>query len=308
MVQAHRDILIVADIEGSSGCWSHQASAWRTDAWAQACLAMTLDVNHVVENLFDCGVRSITIKDFHRSGYNLLPEGIHPRARLEQGFRRQPVPGIGNPGQATAVMFLGMHAASGTGGFLAHTLTSRIERLEVNGRLLSEVELFAGSLAPFDIPAIFFSGCPVACRQAQEALPGIDTYAIDKSAGSRDFDALSWRKGLAGAAAGAIANTESRPFRPPGPFKVAVTMRDGPEVAAELARRWGFARTGRRIVFESPTMQALYMDLIRLCYLSPRIEAWLPFCLAVYNFWGRASLSWVRRRLRSRRKPPEKIY
>ena len=71
-----------------------------------------------------------------------------------------------DPGDADGLMMLGMHAASGTGGFLAHTLTSRLASLEVNGRPLAEIELFAASLAPHNIPVIFFSGCPVACAQA----------------------------------------------------------------------------------------------------------------------------------------------
>ena len=47
-----------------------------------------------------------------------------------------------------------MHAASGSDGFLALTLTSRIARLEVNQRLLAKIELFAASLAPWKIRPI----------------------------------------------------------------------------------------------------------------------------------------------------------
>ena len=60
-----------------------------------------------------------------------------------------------------ANVFTGMHAASGTGGFLAHTLTSRIARLEVNGKPMAEIELFASALAPFEIRPIFCSMLPM---------------------------------------------------------------------------------------------------------------------------------------------------
>jgi D-amino peptidase len=58
---------------------------------------MSLDVDAVV-GLFDAGVRQVTVKDFHRTGYNLLPEMIDHRARIDCGYRRGPVPGLGDPG------------------------------------------------------------------------------------------------------------------------------------------------------------------------------------------------------------------
>ena len=119
-------------MEGSSGCWSYTASSFLTDEWCQACLEMSRDVSMVVSALFEAGAQTITIKDFHRTGYNLFPELIDSRATLISGYRRGSIPGIGSHCDAQAVMFLGMHAASGSDGFLAHTMTSRIARLEVN--------------------------------------------------------------------------------------------------------------------------------------------------------------------------------
>jgi len=43
--------LIIADIEGSSGCWSYRASSFMTKDWARACLEMTRDVQAVVQPL-----------------------------------------------------------------------------------------------------------------------------------------------------------------------------------------------------------------------------------------------------------------
>ncbi len=78
-------ILIIADIEGSSGCWNRRHSSFLTREWARACLEMTRDVNAVVQALFNSGVEHIQIKDFHRTGYNLLPEKIDGRADIIQG-------------------------------------------------------------------------------------------------------------------------------------------------------------------------------------------------------------------------------
>jgi D-aminopeptidase len=290
-----RKVLIVADIEGSSGCWHYRASAFMTRAWSRACEAMTADVDAVARALLASGVERVVIQDFHRTGYNLLPERLPAAAEVVQGYRAGPVPGMGDPRPAGAALFIGLHAASGTPGFLAHTLTSRLADLRVNGRILPEVQLFAASLAPLGILPIFFSGCPVACRQAQGVVSGIATWAIDKTNGSRGFDAPAWRRGLAAAAAGALTRPVPRFSLPTGPLKTVVRLRQGPQAARKLANRWGFEARDDRIHFTAPDIHALYRDLIRICYLTPWIEKHSRWLLPLFNLQGRWGLRWVRR-------------
>ncbi|MGW8188478.1 MAG: M55 family metallopeptidase [Desulfobacterales bacterium] len=293
-------VLIIADIEGSSGCWNHRASAFKTHEWVAACLDMTRDVAAVVGSLLDYGVRRVTVMDFHRTGFNILPEMIDSRARVFQGYRVGPVPGIGDPGSAEAVLFLGMHAASGSAGFMAHTLTSRIRRLEVNGELLPEVYLFAGSVAPYGVRPIFFSGCPVACDQAQNIIPGIHTYPIEKSVGRREFAVEPWRQGLARAAASALCTAQTVPFEPAGPFHARVTLRKGEPAARKLAARWGVHRQGADILLQHERLDDLYYDLLRICYLTPMLERVLPLAVVASNLRGRAGLTWLRRQAKKR--------
>lgn len=305
MATRFENVLIIADIEGSSGCWDYRASSFMTHEWSRACLGMTLDVSAVVRALFDAGVKHVTVKDFHRTGYNLLPELIDPRAQVVLGYKRGPVPGLGHPGDAQAVMFLGMHAASGTEGFMAHTLTSRIIWLEVNRKPLAEVELFSASLAPYGVRPIFFSGCPTACAQARAAIRKINSYPIDKSAGPDLFVADSWRSGLVSAALDSLNNVATEPYTVSGPFKAEVTLRGGESAAQKLSRRWGFDQAGARIFIEAADIHELYRDLIRLCYLTPITERILPFGLFLYNLTGRLGLEWVRRRLKKDKYLPQ---
>ena len=291
-------ILIISDIEGSSGCWDYRAASFMTPDWARACAAMTSDVGSAVNALFEAGVEHIQIKDFHRTGYNLLPEMLNADLNIIQGYRRGPVPGLGDPGSVQAVMFLGMHAASGTPGFLAHTLTSRLEMLEVNDRPMAEVELFAASLAPFGIRPVFFSGCPVACEQAGAAIHHISLYPIEKSMGAGLFNAGAWRSGLAEAAVRSLSNHRAMPFRPEGTLRTVVKLRAGRAAARKIAARWNLNCSGSQIMFNAPDMHSLYLELIRICYLTPLVEKTLPFCLVAYNLWGRIGLAWVRRKLR----------
>lgn len=297
----YKRVLIVADIEGSSGCWSYQASAFKTRAWVDACTAMTRDVQAVVNRLFAGGVREVVVKDFHRTGYNLIPEWIDSRARVVSGYKIGPVPGIGDPGAAEAVIFLGLHAASGSDGFLPHTLTSRIQKLEVNGNLLPEVALFSSSLAPFGIRPVFFSGCPIACSQAQRIIPGIHVYPIDKSNGPDGFQKTRWRRDLASAALASLDDSHIDVYDPNGPFRTLLTVRDGIHSAKKIAQRWEFDQQGQQILFTHNSFTALYRDLIRLCYLTPMAERMLPLALAASNLRGRAGLAWLRRQVKNRR-------
>ena len=199
---------------------------------------------------------------------------------------------------AEAVMFLGMHAASGSDGFLAHTMTSRISRLEVNRRLLAEIELFAASLAPWKIRPIFFSGCPVACKQAAAVVDNINCFPIDKSRGAERFDHSKWRSALAHAAVKSLSNRKTKPYEPLGPFDARVTLRDGEAAAFRLARRWSFEQLGAQIRIQRASIHQLYMELIRLCYLTPAIEKVLPLALAAFNLKGRSGIARARRRLK----------
>jgi D-aminopeptidase len=291
-------ILIISDIEGSSGCWNHQAASFLTHDWSRACVEMTRDVNTVVQALFNSGVEHIQIKDFHRTGHNLLSEKIDGRADVIQGYRKGPVPGIGEPGGAEGIFFLGMHAASGTGGFLAHTLTSRVDRLEVNGKPLAEVELFSASLSPFGLKPLFFAGCPVACEQASGAIENITVYPINKAVSRQRFDVVLWRSGLAKAAVAALENDSTVPFRPEGPFRALVKMRDGEMAARKIAYRWNLDCRQDEILINTGDMHELFMYLIRICYLTPMVEKMLPLSLAAYNLWGRFGLAWIRRQIR----------
>lgn len=293
-----KHLLIIADIEGSTGCPDYAASAFLTPGWPAACLAMTQDVQAVTTALFKAGVPRITIHDFHRTGYNLIPELIDSRAKLIQGYRRGTVPGIGCPDGAAAVLFVGLHAASGTNGFLAHTLTSRITRLTVNGQSLSEMELFSAVLAPYGIRPLFFSGCSVACDQAREAVPGISTFAIPKPTPQAPPKVQALRRSLARTAVDALENpVPPQPFCPRGPFYAEIRLRDGAAAARRVAVRWRLKRAGNTILLEAPTIQQLYADLIRICYLTPLVQAFLPLGLALHRALGIAGLAWVRQRL-----------
>ncbi|MCG8567416.1 MAG: M55 family metallopeptidase [Desulfobacterales bacterium] len=291
---AHRRIFVIADIEGSSGCFSHENGKFMGRGWPRACREMSRDVAALCKGLLRAGAREIQVKDFHRTGYNLIPELIPPSVKLRRGYYSGPVPGLGHPGDATALIMVGLHAPSGAKGFLPHTLTSRLARIELFPRkerphLLTEAQLFANSLAGHGIVPLFFSGDGPACAHAAKAIPGLQTFALDKFAPG--FQARTWRREMAAAAVSALAHpTRFQPYAPQGPFRAVVTLRDGVKAAEKQAQAWGFTQHGNQISMEGNQLQDIYAQLIRLAYLTPFKERISPIGLPLFNLIGRAGL------------------
>jgi hypothetical protein len=99
-----------------------------------------------------------------------------------------------------------------------------------------------------------------------------------------------------------LANADAQAFQPQGPFSARVRMRDGEAAAKKISNRWEYHREGALIFLNATDIQALYLQLIRLCYLTPFILKILPLALWLSNLKGRFGLAWVRRKIRIRHK------
>jgi D-aminopeptidase len=287
----YKNIIIVCDIEGSSGCGSYRASSFLNAGWARACRALTRDVAAVVRALFDAGAESVTVKDFHRTGYNLFTELIDKRARIISGYKNGNVPGMGNLADIDAALFIGMHASSGSGGHIAHTLTSRISKLSAGGDALCELQLFSAALSRSGSVPVFFSGCPVACGEAKRAIRSISVYPIERNSAS--FDAESWREGLARAAVKSLSAKRGTLYNPRGPFRVTMRMRDE-RSARRLSASWRLERRKDTIVFDAEDISGIYDRLSVWLYITPFIRKILPVGLFLYSIMGRFGILWAR--------------
>ncbi len=289
----YKKILIIADIEGSTGCGSYEASSFNTSSWYDACIEMSLDINAIVSELFKTGAEKVYVKDFHRTGYNLLPELIDDRADVIHGYKEGPVPGIGDVYDAEAVMFIGMHASSGSGGFLAHTLTSRYGGIFNNGLRVSELQIFASSLFKYSLKPLFFSGCPVACGEAEEQIHGINFFPIEKdNSGKTDIESCRMR--LAIAASGSLVKSTASPYIMTSPFNVELQMRDGVKAAEKIAKIWNLQSSGHAVKFAASDFDDFYNRLIMITYFTPLAALAAPAALSLFNLYGRIGLSIVR--------------
>jgi len=293
-----KKIFIISDIEGSSGCWSYRASEFNNEDWFRALYDMTLDVKAVVESLLEKGVEQIVVKDFHRTAFNVMKEFFPKEVKIVSGYKRGPIPGIGDSHDTSHLMMLGMHSSSGSKGFLAHTFTSRINELLVNDEPVAEARLFSASFSDYGIKPIFYSGGPVACKEAAKVIPHIDVYSIEKNGDLGDFDKDQWRRGLARSAQASLLNEKTEPVIMNGPFRVRMKMRDGAQEAKKLAVRWGLQSENDVIVWNDETFEDFYYTLIKICYFTPFVEKILPVGLPLYNLIGWAGLHKARKYLK----------
>jgi len=262
---------IVADLEGSTGAWTKAHTLLGTPEWQEARVEMTQDINAVVESLFEAGVKRVVVKDFHRTGYNLIPQYLDRRAKLVSGYYSGPAVGYGKLCGPDFALFVGLHASGGNeSGFLPHTLTSRIAEIRVNGKRICESELFATVLSVFHVPVCFFSGCPAACQEVTEKMGWVTTYAIPKEMDiyrdekrRRDYIAQK-REGLRKKIK-EISDPKAMPlFALEPPFDCQVIFHD--EEEARRMNPWRFSQQGETILFHAEQFLELYQDLLKIAY------------------------------------------
>ncbi len=261
---------VVADLEGSTGAWTKAHTLFGPE-WQEARVELTRDINAVAGALFERSIKGVVVKDFHRTGYNFIPSYLDKRVKLVSAYYNGPAVGYGKLYGADFALFVGLHASGGNGrGFLAHTLTSRIAEILVNGKRIGESELFATVLSAFRIPVVFFSGCPAACQEVKERMNWVVTYAIPKDplvyqdAEKRRNYTARMREEL-GEKIKEIPDPEGLPlFVIKPPFDCRVIFQE--ETEARRMNAWGFPQNGRAIRFHAEEFLELYQNLLKIAY------------------------------------------
>jgi D-amino peptidase len=190
---------------------------------------MTEEVNAVVEGALAGGASDILVNDSHGSMTNLLPELIHPRARLLLG-RPKPFSMFAGLADDHAVVFCtGYHAGAGQFGGLAHTTNSAaFRRIEIDGMAMSEASLYGAYAGERGIPVGLISGDDQCIAQHLALFPGAELVAVKRTIGYRAADSLSpaaARQALAAAAQRAMGRiAELRPFVIARPRRLLLDM------------------------------------------------------------------------------------
>lgn len=172
--------LILADIEGIIGVHQKTQCTPGRREWKEARHLITADVNAAARGLLGAGFHTITVCDMHGTGFNLLPEELIPHVRCDQGHRWHPVPLIGTLPDADCAVMIGWHAAPDQKGFSPHIFHKALRKLCINGKPVTEVELFAAVLGEHGIPVPFVSAEDVAGDRIKHHMPWIHRFDVPK--------------------------------------------------------------------------------------------------------------------------------
>lgn len=184
--------LISVDIEGIAGVFHPEQTRAGNGEYERARRQMTAEANAVIRGALAAGATQIVVNDSHGGFRNLLPDMLHPQARMVLGKPRTLGMMGGMDADTDAVMLVGYHARSQTQGILAHTINSfAFSRVWFNDRELGEAGIYGALAGELGVPVIFGSGDDVFVTETQPLFPQATFAEIKQAHGSNSGNSLS---------------------------------------------------------------------------------------------------------------------
>ncbi|MDD3999853.1 MAG: M55 family metallopeptidase [Bacilli bacterium] len=172
-------IFISADIEGVNhiNYWS-ETNKESTD-YHEYQEQMTAEVASAAIGAKRAGASTIFIKDAHDSAANLIFEKLPNYITLHKGWEGGPEMMMeGLKSNYDAVIFIGYHSGSlSSGNSLAHTMSLKIHKLTINGKLATEFLINSYYASLLKIPIAFLSGDLEITKIGEKEIPGLSTVA-----------------------------------------------------------------------------------------------------------------------------------
>lgn len=223
-------IYVSVDMEGISGIVLTEQLRRGETFYNEARRLLTLEVNAVVEALLEQDVNEIIVKDAHSSGFNFIPELLHPGAVYCMGATpvTERFPGLDS--SFDGVFLMGYHGMAGTiRAVRDHTMSSlSFRNIELNGNPVGEITLDALLFGLQGVPVLLVTGDDATCREAERCLGQVTTYET-KQAINRHAALLKApskvQEELKEAVKLALANrSRCRPLTLKGPYEMLVEM------------------------------------------------------------------------------------
>ena len=185
-------VYLSVDMEGIAGI-SHPNPTNRGDGgYPVAVELMTAEANAAIAGSRAGGATEILVNDSHGGMYNLVPDGLDPRARLLQGQKAwSMVAGAGPLGDAEeprfdVALFVGYHARAGhPSGTIAHTFSSKPVETRLNGRPTGEYGLNALVLGAWGVPVGLVAGDDALADEVADWLPWAERVIVKDADGTR---------------------------------------------------------------------------------------------------------------------------
>jgi D-amino peptidase len=229
---------------------------------------MTQEANAAIEGAFAGGAQDVLVNDSHGTMDNLLQDQLDPRARLVLGAPKLDCMAEGITAEHDVAFFVGYHAAAGGSGVLAHTFSSSLTEVRLNGAAVSEAEVNALQAAAVGVPIGLLSGDDVICRVARDVFPRVNTVEVKQARGVCSAISVSpaeARTLIRDAAAKAVSNLpDLRPVGVPAVLDVEVDMPLA--IAAEQGSMMpGVERVANRTLWSSCARPRDVIGFVVLC-------------------------------------------
>ncbi len=153
-------VFISVDMEGITGITSLKQISQGGSEYGHARHWMTDDVNAAVAGALDGGASQIFVRDAHGPATNIMPDRLHPAARLVAGWA--PVLDMlqGLDGSFGVTFFVGYHPGPpALGGVLSHTYSmSLIREVTIHGVSAGETLINALQAGDLGVPVGLVTG------------------------------------------------------------------------------------------------------------------------------------------------------
>jgi len=150
---------ISVDMEGIGGIGTSAMTSTGGKDYETGRKLMTNEVNAVVSAILESGPATIVVNDSHGDMQNLLHTQLDPRVEYIQSNIKPLGMVQGLDATFDGVIFIGYHAMAGTeNGFLAHTGSSVVKGLWLNGVEVGEGGLNTYFASALGVPVILASG------------------------------------------------------------------------------------------------------------------------------------------------------
>lgn len=262
-------IYITVDMEGISGINGDDQLSPGQPEYGRARKLMAEDANAAIRGAFEAGATDVLVNDSHGGMRNLLPEDLDPRARLiSHSFKRYGMM-EGLDESFAAIIFVGYHAkADSPHGLFAHTGSSVIRDLQINGRSVGEGGMNAALAAWYGVPVVAVSGDDVAVAEVKSSVSGVQAVAVKRAINLRAVELKPLpqaRREIQEAARNGVASAKKIPPQRQSTYRVQIQYRNFtyPEVATAFREIELVAPD--TVAFTRDTMPEAYR-LIRVLY------------------------------------------
>jgi D-amino peptidase len=221
------NLFISCDMEGTAGvCSWNQCDPGNPHEYPVYRRYMTQEVRAAIEGAREAGVRRVLVNDSHWSMRNLLFDELpgDDDLRVISGTRKPWSMAQGIDSGVDAAFFTGYHAKAGDAATLAHTFSSEVYAVTVNGVACSEALLNAALAGCYGVPVLLVSGDRTIVDECVAAMPWIVGVTVKDPIGYTAVNSLTPAAAQAAIRAGAreaIGRMDrAKPFLFDPPFEI----------------------------------------------------------------------------------------